>query len=67
MTPGMAAFTKWFSYLLPNFENYNIMALAAHDRIVPGSLILQNTLYTILYCAVVLTGAVLVFSKRNLK
>jgi hypothetical protein len=67
MSPGLAAFTKWFSYLLPNFENYNIMALAAHARFVPGSFILQNTLYTVLYSAVVLTGAVLVFSRRNLK
>ena len=67
MSPGMAAFAKWFSYLLPNFENYNIMAMAAHGRSVPGSFILQNTLYTIVYCAIVLTGAMLVFSKRNLK
>jgi ABC-type transport system involved in multi-copper enzyme maturation permease subunit len=67
MSPGMAAFTKWFSYLLPNFENYNIMAMAAHGRSVPGIFILHNTLYTILYCAIVLTGAMLVFSRRNLK
>jgi hypothetical protein len=67
MSPGLAAFTKWISYLLPNFENYNIMAVAAHERVVPGSLILQNTLYTAVYCAIVLTGAVLVFSRRNLK
>ena len=67
MSPTLAAFTKWFSYLLPNFENYNIMAMAAHDRFVPGLFILHNTLYTILYCTVVLTAAVLVFSRRNLK
>ncbi|HXY26487.1 MAG TPA: ABC transporter permease subunit [Candidatus Acidoferrum sp.] len=67
MSPGLAAFTKWFSYLLPNFENYNIMAIAAHDRFVPKQFILQNTLYTVLYCTVVLTAAVLVFSRRNLK
>jgi ABC-type transport system involved in multi-copper enzyme maturation permease subunit len=67
MSPGMAVFTKWFSYLLPNFENYNIMAMAAHGRNVPGIFILHNTLYTILYCAMVLTGAMLVFSRRNLK
>jgi len=67
MSPTLAAFTKWFSYLLPNFENYNIMAMAAHDRFVPGLFILHNTLYTILYCTVVLTVAVLVFSRRNLK
>jgi Cu-processing system permease protein len=67
MSPPMAAFTKWLSYLLPNFENYNVMAMAAHGRAVPGALILQNTLYTIIYCAIVLTAAAAVFSRRNLK
>jgi len=67
MSPGMAAFTKWLSYLLPNFENFNVMAMAAHGRVVPGSLILHNTLYALVYCAVVLTAAVAVFSRRNLK
>jgi Cu-processing system permease protein len=67
MSPPMAAFTKWLSYLLPNFENYNVMAMAAHGRAVPGALILQNTLYTLIYCAIVLTAAAAVFSRRNLK
>jgi hypothetical protein len=30
-------------------------------------LILQNTLYAVVYCAVVLTAAAAVFSRRNLK
>ena len=67
LSPGMIAFTKWLSYLLPNFENFNIMAMAAHSRPVPGAFIAQNTLYAAVYCAVVLTGAILVFSRRNLK
>jgi Cu-processing system permease protein len=67
MSPAMAAFTKWLSYLLPNFENYNVMAMAAHGRAVPGALILQNTLYTVIYCTIVLTAAAAVFSRRNLK
>ena len=66
-SPGMTLFTKWLSYLLPNFENFNIMAQAAHSRPVPGAFILQNTLYAAIYCTIVLTAAVLVFSKRNLK
>jgi len=67
MNPAMAAFTKWLSYLLPNFENFNVMAMAAHGRAVPGTLILQNTLYAVIYCAIVLTGAAAVFSRKNLK
>jgi len=67
MSAGMAACTKWLSYLLPNFENYNVMAMAAHGRAVPRTLILQNTLYTAVYCGIVLAAAAAVFSRRNLK
>jgi Cu-processing system permease protein len=67
MSPAMAAFTKWLSYLLPNFENYNVMAMAAHGQLVPGTFILQNSVYTVVYCAIVLTAAAVVFSRRNLK
>ena len=67
LSPAMAAFTKWLSYLLPNFENFNVMAMAAHGRAIPGSLILQNTLYAAIYCVIVLTAAAAVFSRRNLK
>jgi len=67
MSPAMAAFTKWLSYLLPNFENFNVMAMAAHGRAIPVVLILQNTVYTVIYCTIVLTAAAAVFSRRNLK
>jgi ABC-type transport system involved in multi-copper enzyme maturation permease subunit len=67
MSPAMAALTKWLSYVLPNFENFNVMAMAAHGRAVPGALILENTLYTVIYCAIILTAAAAVFSRRNLK
>ena len=67
MSPAMSSFTKWLPYLLPNFENFNVMAMAAHGRAVPGALILQNTLYAVVYCTIVLTAAAAVFSRRNLK
>jgi ABC-type transport system involved in multi-copper enzyme maturation permease subunit len=67
MSPGTALFTKWLSYLLPNFENFNVMAMAAHGRAVPGMLILQNTLYTVVYCGILLAAAAVVFSRKNLK
>src|SRR5256886_15295900 len=67
MSPAMTAFTKGLSYLLPNFENFNVMAMAAHGRAVPGTLILQNTVYTVVYCTIVLTAAAAVVSRRNLE
>jgi ABC-type transport system involved in multi-copper enzyme maturation permease subunit len=67
MSPAMSVFTRWLSYLLPNFENFNVLAMAAHGRAVPGALILQNTLYTVIYSTIVLTAAAAVLSRRNLK
>ena len=55
------------SYLLPNFGNYDVMGAAAHGRMVPGSLILHTTMYTVLYCAIVLTAAAVIFSRKDLK
>jgi ABC-type transport system involved in multi-copper enzyme maturation permease subunit len=64
---ALASFTKWLSYFLPNFENFNVMAIAAHGRSVPASLILQNTLYALVYCGIVLSATAVIFSRRNLK
>jgi len=65
--PAMKVFFSWISYLLPNFQNFDVMAAAAHGKHLPGILILQNTLYAILYCTIVLSSASVVFSRRNLK
>jgi ABC-type transport system involved in multi-copper enzyme maturation permease subunit len=58
---------KGVSYLLPNFENFNVMGTVAHGGAVPGALVLHATLYALVYAAVVLTGAAAIFSRRNLK
>ena len=67
ISPALAVILRWLSYLLPNFENFNVMGAAAHGRGIPGALIAQNTLYAVLYCAIVLILAAAVFSRRNLK
>lgn len=66
-SPRTVAFMRTLSYLLPNFENFDVMAAAAHGTEIPRNLILQNTAYTALYCGIVLLGAAAVFSRRNLK
>jgi len=55
------------SYVLPNFGNYDAMGAAAHGRAIAGALVLHNTLYTALYCALVLTAAAMIFSRKDLK
>jgi len=67
LAPMMQTFFSWISYVLPNFENFNVMAATAHGRAVPAALILQNTAYAVLYCGIVLGAATVVFSRRNLK
>ena len=67
MSPALATGLRWLSYLLPNFENFDVMGAAAHGQPIPGALILQNTLYTVLYCAIVLAAASVIFTRRNLK
>jgi len=55
------------AYLVPNFSAFNIINQAAHGDAVPGRMILYNTLYALLYSAMAISGAVLIFQRRNLK
>ena len=67
MSRGTTTLLRVISYALPNFENFNVMGAVAHDRGVPASLVGNATLYALVYGAIVLTLASIVFSKRNLK
>jgi ABC-type transport system involved in multi-copper enzyme maturation permease subunit len=62
---------RWFalvsSYLVPNLESLNVITRVAHDQFIPGKLVLYNTLYAIFYAAVAISGAALIFSRRDLK
>jgi ABC-type transport system involved in multi-copper enzyme maturation permease subunit len=65
--PALGALLRGISYVLPNFENFDVMGAVAHGRIIPGALIAQNTAYAAVYCAIVLAVAMAIFSQRNLK
>jgi ABC-type transport system involved in multi-copper enzyme maturation permease subunit len=64
-------FTGWIAtgtaYLVPNFSALNIISAVAHQQHIPAQLVLQNTLYAFFYTAMALSGAVLIFERRNLK
>jgi len=55
------------AYLVPNFSSLNVSSQVAHGDSVPGRLILYNTLYALLYSTMVISGAVLIFQRQNLK
>ncbi len=65
--PVLLAVTRSIYYLVPNFHNFNAIAVAAHGSTIPFSLVWQNTLYAALYVTLLLIAASAVFSHRNLK
>ncbi len=63
--------SKWLAtgmaYLVPNFSSFNVIGSVAHEQPVALNLIVANTAYAILYAATALCGAVLIFTRRDLK
>jgi ABC-type transport system involved in multi-copper enzyme maturation permease subunit len=68
MTHGVV---RWLAtgaaYLVPNFSALNVISSVAHQQPVSGQLVLYNTAYALVYVAMALCGAVLIFERRNLK
>jgi ABC-type transport system involved in multi-copper enzyme maturation permease subunit len=67
INPGAFQLMRGISYVLPNFQNFDVMGPVVHGRGVPSLIVWHATLYAILYIAMVLVGAAVVFSRRNLK
>jgi Cu-processing system permease protein len=68
ITHGMVGWmASAIAYLVPNFSVLNVTNSVAHGEPVAGRLILYNTLYALFYSAVAISGAVLIFQRRNLK
>jgi Cu-processing system permease protein len=55
------------AYLMPNFSVLNVISQVAHGDAVSGRLILYDSVYALLYSAMAISGAVLIFQRRNLK
>jgi|SRR5215510_13794097 len=55
------------SFVVPNLASLNVITRVSHDQLIPFGLVAYNTLYTGLYAAVTISGAVLIFSRRDLK
>jgi hypothetical protein len=68
ITQGVAGLlAKSIAYLVPNFSALNVINQVAHGDAIPGRLILYNSVYALLYSAMAISGAVLIFQRRNLK
>lgn len=62
---------RWFFtalyYLLPNLANYSFITPAAHGRTPAVGFVFASALYALVYIAVILAAATLIFSRRNFK
>lgn len=62
---------RWFFtglyYLLPNLANYSFITPAAHGRTPDPGFVFVTALYALVYIAVILAAATLIFSRRNFK
>jgi ABC-type transport system involved in multi-copper enzyme maturation permease subunit len=52
-------------YALPNFANFNVISQVAHAQSIPGYLWLGNSLYALLYIAILLGLAIMIFEERE--
>jgi len=63
--------TQWLAtaaaYLVPNFSALNVIGQVAHEQPISAHLIAYNTAYALTYSAMAISGAVLIFERRNLK
>ena len=65
-TSARSLFTGLY-YLLPNLANYSFITPAAHGRAPSAGFVFATGLYALVYIAVILAAATLVFSRRNFK
>lgn len=54
-------------YVMPNLSSFNIISAAAYGTLVPGTRVALATAYAAVYCAILLSVAVLVFERRDFK
>lgn len=62
----MAMLTTFLYYLLPNFAGFNVISRVAHGDLIPGYLLMSNSIYALLYCAILISASILIFEEREL-
>jgi ABC-type transport system involved in multi-copper enzyme maturation permease subunit len=66
--PISVAFFKVLHFIVPNFDNFNIQNPIIHPDVTLTNetlYIWQNILYALVYTAILLTLAVLIFDRRE--
>jgi len=55
------------SLILPDFSAFTAISKAAHGELIPSFRLISNSLYALLYTAVLVSAAVLVFEEREFR
>jgi ABC-type transport system involved in multi-copper enzyme maturation permease subunit len=66
-TPSARLLFSALYYLLPNLSNYSFITPAAYGQTPTTSTILAALAYAVIYSAVLLSAATLIFNRRNFK
>lgn len=59
--------TSLLYYLLPNFGGFDVITRVAHGEMLPGYVLVANSLYALLYAAILVSAAILVFQEREFR
>jgi ABC-type transport system involved in multi-copper enzyme maturation permease subunit len=65
-TAAKILFTALY-YLLPNLSHFNFITAASHSERPPAAMLGGAMLYAVIYSAVLLAAATLIFNRRNFK
>ncbi len=68
MNAVTAGFLKFLHFIWPNFDNFNIQNPIIHPDVIvanPTQYILQNVAYALVYTAILMIMAVLIFDRRE--
>lgn len=63
----LSSLTSLLYYALPNFSQFNVISEAAHGKLVPGFTLVSNSLYALLYAAILVSASILIFEERELE
>ena len=66
-SPAAAYLARGLSYVLPNFAAFDIKTQVVYALPVPSSYLLTTSAYGAVYIALLLTGAVAIFERRDFK
>jgi ABC-type transport system involved in multi-copper enzyme maturation permease subunit len=66
-SPVAGRIGRWLYYLLPNFAAFDVKAQVVHALPIERGYVLYTVGYGFLYIALLLSAAVLIFSRRDFK